>query len=182
MSNLIDKIMNYLQVTIENVHIRYEDDTSDPSCPFAGGITLEKLAMESDADAFSDVSEPSGQYFKLVSLENLSCYWLVQTQMFHRSSKEEVLELFSNGIVTADRTPYGNSFIVSPLSLQVKLAINPKPEFDGSKFTAPKIGARVKMKKLTVSLTPQQFAAILLLYETILRKRNGAPYRKVLVL
>ena len=37
---LITKIVDNLQVTIKNIHIRYEDDQSIPGCPFSFGFTL----------------------------------------------------------------------------------------------------------------------------------------------
>ena len=33
-----------LQIEISNVHVRYEDETSDPSSPFAFGLTLDRLS------------------------------------------------------------------------------------------------------------------------------------------
>lgn len=37
---LITKITNNVQITIKNIHIRYEDSLSCPGHPFAAGITL----------------------------------------------------------------------------------------------------------------------------------------------
>ncbi|KAJ8084001.1 Vacuolar protein sorting-associated protein 13A [Marasmius tenuissimus] len=39
-ASLIAKIINNLQITVKNIHIRYEDKLSVPGHPFAGGITL----------------------------------------------------------------------------------------------------------------------------------------------
>ena len=36
-----------LQIEISNVHVRYEDETSDPSSPFAFGLTLDRLSLHS---------------------------------------------------------------------------------------------------------------------------------------
>ena len=34
---LVASIINNIQVSIENIHIRYEDNVSAPGCPFAFG-------------------------------------------------------------------------------------------------------------------------------------------------
>jgi vacuolar protein sorting-associated protein 13A/C len=39
-ASLIAKVINNLQVTVKNIHIRYEDKMSVPGHPFAAGITL----------------------------------------------------------------------------------------------------------------------------------------------
>ncbi|KAL3132003.1 hypothetical protein ABBQ32_008624 [Trebouxia sp. C0010 RCD-2024] len=41
---IIDTVIGNLQTSITNVHIRYEDDVSNPGVPFACGLTLEKLS------------------------------------------------------------------------------------------------------------------------------------------
>jgi hypothetical protein len=42
MTSLINKIVDNVQIVLNNVHIRYEDNISIPSMPFAFGITLER--------------------------------------------------------------------------------------------------------------------------------------------
>jgi vacuolar protein sorting-associated protein 13A/C len=44
---LITRIVDNLQIEITDVHVRYEDDVTNPGSPFAIGITLEHLAGES---------------------------------------------------------------------------------------------------------------------------------------
>lgn len=50
-SQLTTKIVDNLQFTMKNIHIRYEDNISDPGHPFAAGITLKELsALSTDSD------------------------------------------------------------------------------------------------------------------------------------
>lgn len=46
-SSLTTKIIDNLQVSIKNIHIRFEDNVSDPGHPFAAGITLKELSAVS---------------------------------------------------------------------------------------------------------------------------------------
>ena len=43
-SSLVTRIVDNVQVTVRNVHIRYEDCLSDPLHPFTMGITLAELS------------------------------------------------------------------------------------------------------------------------------------------
>lgn len=43
-SQLTTKIVDNLQVSIKNIHVRFEDHISDPGHPFAAGITLKELS------------------------------------------------------------------------------------------------------------------------------------------
>lgn len=48
---LATKIVNNLQVTVTNIHIRYEDNLSCPGHPFAAGVTLAGFTAETtDSD------------------------------------------------------------------------------------------------------------------------------------
>jgi vacuolar protein sorting-associated protein 13A/C len=44
MSQLVTKIIDNVQVSIKNVHIRYEDNVSNPGHPFAAGVTLSEVS------------------------------------------------------------------------------------------------------------------------------------------
>jgi hypothetical protein len=41
---VIDTVVGNLQLCITNVHVRYEDDVSDPGSPFACGFTLDRIS------------------------------------------------------------------------------------------------------------------------------------------
>lgn len=49
-SQLTTKIVDNLQFTMKNIHIRYEDNISDPGHPFSAGITLKELSALSTDD------------------------------------------------------------------------------------------------------------------------------------
>ena len=74
---LINTMVNNIQVFVNNVHFRYEDDVSDGSQPFAVGVTLRHLHAETtDANwipAF--LSHAHKKIFKRISLRELGVYW-----------------------------------------------------------------------------------------------------------
>lgn len=77
MQSLITKIVDNVQVTVRNIHVRYEDSISAPGHPFALGVTLEEFsAISTDGNwkpAF--VQGQDTLTHKLAKLNALSVYW-----------------------------------------------------------------------------------------------------------
>lgn len=66
-TQLTNKIVDNLQFTMKNIHIRYEDKISDPGHPFAAGITLKELsALSTDEEWVPKfISEPTNTINKV---------------------------------------------------------------------------------------------------------------------
>lgn len=75
--NLVSKIVDNVQVTIKNIHVRYKDEATIPGHPFSIGLSLAELsAVSTNADwdpSFIQVSTPIT--YKLMTLSSLSMYW-----------------------------------------------------------------------------------------------------------
>lgn len=75
--SLITKIVDNLQVTVKNIHVRYEDSISAPGHPFALGVTLgEFSAVSTDGKwqpAFLHGEDDITH--KLATLDGLAVYW-----------------------------------------------------------------------------------------------------------
>lgn len=90
--------MDNLQVTIKNIHIRYEDDISHPEKElFSVGITLEELSATSTdhnwVESFIEVA--MDRIHKMVKLEGFSLYWDSWSKMsFKNLNPEEFLAKF----------------------------------------------------------------------------------------
>lgn len=71
------KVVDNVQIFLDKIHVRYEDDVSNPGHPFAFGITLDSLHAQSCngqwTPAFLTVGEDI--IHKLVNLSNLSIYF-----------------------------------------------------------------------------------------------------------
>uniref|UniRef100_A0A8B9KS96 Vacuolar protein sorting 13 homolog A n=1 Tax=Astyanax mexicanus TaxID=7994 RepID=A0A8B9KS96_ASTMX len=47
---LVTQVIKNLQVKISNIHVRYEDDVTNPNCPLSFGVSLQNLSLQT-ADA-----------------------------------------------------------------------------------------------------------------------------------
>lgn len=168
-------------MTVEDVHIRFEDNITNPGRPFAFGMTLKKLALESTDSSWNPtlISEPSKQFFKLLSLECLSIYWLSNTtDLLSKMNSQNQVEYFRKGIANCEARPYENSYIAGPITSYAKLRINTRPELDGSNYTIPKIFLNLTMEEISMGLTPNQYKDIVGFLGNVERLNRGSPYRK----
>lgn len=68
--------------------------------------------------------------------------------------------------------------VVGPISLLTKLQLNPKPEEDEFPYTIPKIRLGIKMEKLRLGISREQYKYVTQLIEVMGRMIRGTPYRK----
>lgn len=181
MAKLAAQILQNLLVTVEDVHIKYEDNVTNPERPFTVGVTLKKLALESTDSMWNEsvISEPSMQFFKLVSLESLAVYWLTGvTELLSHMDGDEQVAHFQKGISSHGNRPYENSYVVGPITSYAKLRINTRPELDGSDYRIPKMFLNLTVEEISMGLTPHQYEDIIKLLNSIERMNRAAPYRR----
>lgn len=75
--SLVTAIVDNVQVTVKNIHIRYEDSISAPGHPFALGVTLEEFSAVSTDGDWNPVFVQGRDTVthKLAKLDALSVYW-----------------------------------------------------------------------------------------------------------
>ena len=79
---LITKILDNLEISITNVHIRYEDSLSIPRHVISAGVTISEFIVASADDSWAprltartgSVNSKSFSMKKLIDLKNLSVY------------------------------------------------------------------------------------------------------------
>lgn len=71
-----------------------------------------------------------------------------------------------------------NFSVFGPISLLTKLQLNPKPEEDDVPYTIPKIKLGIKMEKLRLGISREQYKYMTQLIEVMGRMVRGTPYRK----
>lgn len=79
---LTAKIVDNIEVTLTNVHIRYEDSTSIPGQVFSTGITIDSLSLSTTDENWSIAfvsreiqAKVASAIHKLGVMENLGVYW-----------------------------------------------------------------------------------------------------------
>ncbi|KAF7728851.1 hypothetical protein EC973_005477 [Apophysomyces ossiformis] len=177
MSQLTTKIIDNLQFSMKNIHIRYEDHFSDPGRPFAAGITLKELsAVSTDSNwKTTFISELASTIHKLVTLECLSVYWNTDSRSLAGLKHEEAAKVYADLIPNNSNTVKGHQHILNPVSGTGKVKLNKK---FGSGVA--KTDVTLLFNELAFALDDEQYRdAILMvdLFHANLKKHKYLKYR-----
>ncbi|GCC25095.1 hypothetical protein chiPu_0003500 [Chiloscyllium punctatum] len=174
---LITQVIKNLQVKITNVHIRYEDDITNPNSPLSFGISLQNLSLETTDERWNPCLHDQCEHTfnKLVRLDYLCAYWNVSTKMYSKSHQIQALKDLKNGVSTSDFIPETYQFIFQPLSAQAKLEMNPRAEVD---FASPKMNFQVNIQDIAIEIKRPQYLSIMELLGSIDMMTRNLPYRK----
>ena len=131
--NLTSKVVDNIQLSIQNIHLRFED-SKNYSEPLSLGLTMEKLDIETTNEfwesEFIDRTRQDNQnkpLQKIINLSKLGCYCnpkdLRSRQVSQIADKEEqhakFEELFPIGSELSEQ--YKNSYVTRPISSLTKL-------------------------------------------------------------
>lgn len=152
--SLITKIIDNLQFTIKNIHIRYEDDAVLTESPYSIGLTLNELSAVSTDDQWNPSFISITQSFtrKLMTLNSLTCYMNTNTQALNDDSMSTLLSEFQH-----HHNDELNSYLLQPVSGTGRLKIH-KP---GATDSTPHIESDVFFQKFAIDLHSQQYHDLL---------------------
>ncbi|OSX67568.1 hypothetical protein POSPLADRAFT_1064162 [Postia placenta MAD-698-R-SB12] len=135
-SSLITKIVNNLQVSVKNIHIRYEDKLSVPGHPFAAGATLAGFTAFSVNEKWEPafIDSKAGSIHKLAKLESLALYFDTDASSMAGLSHTDFIKKFTEQISKGQHLP-DHQFILKPVSGEGRIIINHElnketPQFD----------------------------------------------------
>ncbi|XP_054711435.1 intermembrane lipid transfer protein Vps13-like [Uloborus diversus] len=177
---LITQIIKNLQVKIKDIHLRYEDNFSDPKLPFSLGFTLHNLSFETTDEKWTPavIQESVNIIHKLVVLDSLAVYWNSRSPLFHKMSIEDRQKAMEKSIATSTFTPNDVMYMLGPINSKAQLQLNSKPELDGTGFKTPKVWLNVVMEEIAVGLSKLQYQDLIKLLESLDRMTVASLYRK----
>uniref|UniRef100_A0A914WWB3 Uncharacterized protein n=1 Tax=Plectus sambesii TaxID=2011161 RepID=A0A914WWB3_9BILA len=165
---MVTQVIKNLQVTVKNIHIRYEDKYTNRRRPFAAGITLDSLDFQTTDENWIPTihKEAVKLIFKLVQMNSLAVYWNSDTKLISdMTSKEEIGRAMRSVIATSNNLPQGYNYILEPISVDAKLRLNQKPEADETDWTTPKILLNVSVELIGLHIGKYQYQDVLLFLE-----------------
>ncbi|KAI6377701.1 hypothetical protein MCOR25_002425 [Pyricularia grisea] len=166
MESFATKIVDNLQVTVKNIHVRYEDSISAPGHPFALGVTLKEFsAVSTDGEwqpAF--ISDSTGTTHKLATLGALAVYWNTDATLLgtgreattpgeEAPTHQEIADKFRALIPEDDeKNQPHHQFILKPVSGQAKIELD-----KSGKTTVPKFKANLLFDEIGLVLDDDQY-------------------------
>ncbi|KFP20127.1 Vacuolar protein sorting-associated protein 13C, partial [Egretta garzetta] len=177
LEKLATQVIKNVQVKITGIHVKYEDDITDPQCPISLGMTLGELSLLTTNENWtpSILNEAAKIIYKLLCLDSLSGYWNIHSKMYYHGSREEILDHLKRGITCSGNQPQDYQYIFRPVSASARLYINPYAEVE---LKTPKIDCNVEVQRIVIELTKPQYLSMIDLLESIDYMVRNAPYRR----
>ncbi|XP_074663009.1 intermembrane lipid transfer protein VPS13D-like [Tubulanus polymorphus] len=188
-TSLGTNIIENLQLNINNVHLRYEDDITIPGNSFACGIVIKGLSAQStDHNWVSHFvhHNQSETMHKLVDLKDFSVYWDPDAQLVGDLPRAEMTDMLRRGVCLSESTQQfkEHEYILEPVSAQAKMKrfTTPLPLRNPNN---PRILLDIQLESIPVTLTNQQHKGVILWlkefdrFEKLLKYRKWKPTAKV---
>lgn len=174
----IQQAIKNVQINIKNIHLRYEDKVTNPKQPFAFGITLSELLVEStDSNWKKAIIEDVAKIYKVVQLDGLAVYWNCKAKMYSNLAPGDLVAAMKKEISTKTHKPQC-SYILGPISAGARLRMNQKPTEDKKPYSIPIYHLNLDMGKLFIGISKSQYRDIIALADSMDRMAKGVPYRK----
>ncbi|KAI4459978.1 vacuolar protein sorting-associated protein vps13 [Holotrichia oblita] len=179
---LTTQIIRNVQVSIKNIHVRYEDRITNPGHPFTMGVTLSKLIVQTtDSDWVPAVvydDKAHVKIHKIIDLEGLAVYWNCNSLLYCTLPFDDIVDRLHSEIPTSTSVPEEYNYILGPISSSARVKINPKPEYDTPAFSIPKAIANLEIEKLSLGLTKLQYRDIIAFADSMDLMAKAVIYRK----
>ena len=152
-SSLVTKIVDNVQITMRNIHVRYEDAISNPEYPFAIGLTLAELSAVSTDENWEPtfVHNSAHGIHKLARLDSLSMYWNTSAEFLQADSPEE-LQAKLNELIPTGEHRANHQYILEPVSGAGKLVIRHHATKD-----VPAMDAQLVFDQIGFTLDDEQY-------------------------
>ncbi|KAE8441399.1 hypothetical protein EG329_004988 [Mollisiaceae sp. DMI_Dod_QoI] len=172
--SLVTKIVDNLQITVKNIHVRYEDSISAPGHPFALGLTLKEFSAVSTDGNWKPtyIQNSVGTTHKLATLGALALYWNTDTKLLGTGREaelpdaevvphDEMLDKFRAMIIRGESTEgAAHQYILKPVSGQAKIELD-----KSGKTTTPHIKAGLIFDEIGLVLDDNQYRDALMMVD-----------------
>jgi vacuolar protein sorting-associated protein 13A/C len=177
------KIIDNIEITLKNVHIRYEDSQTIPGSPFSAGITLNSFTLKTcdqkwhEKFVARDINKPTSSIRKMAKIYNFGLYWITRSVVLSRESFKDwsvkMQALIYPGLGTTKSKSGDLQYILHPANnLIVRLIHNER-----SAENVPKFDMIVESTNLPLSIDRAQYLQLLLTLEMIgLVEKRRQPY------
>lgn len=168
--SMITAVVDNLQISIKNVHFRYEDSVASPGHPFSVGLTLKELSAVSTDSEWNPtfIQSTSSTTHKLAVLGALSVYWNTDSELLGTGrgsdigaeaqgiGHNELMERLKNSIDSGG----ASQFMLRPVSGRAGLELDKSGKYD-----RPAIKARLLFDELGFVLDDDQYRDALMLVD-----------------
>ena len=187
-TKLATRILANLQLSLTNVHIRYEDSSTEPGRTLAIGATIGKLTIGTTGADWQPtfVKKPGDEIYKVLALEALALYWNMDTVPLGRLPAADLHQALQALIATKDNPapeyrPPGavhavrNRYLLRPFSAACRLRLNTTLAATPGQ---PKVDAQLAVEAVDLELHRRQYHQAVMLVGVFAAMVKAEPYRR----
>ncbi|XP_056588171.1 intermembrane lipid transfer protein VPS13D [Triplophysa dalaica] len=167
-ASVVTRIVENIELKIQDVHLRFEDDLSDPNKPYAFGVCINNVSAQ------NCTKEPAQKLMRQKELEisEFSVYWDTECSMYGNLSSAEVQEQMNKCMQSRE-----HQYIFEPVCASVLVRRNGSKEPLRSRQT-PRIEGQVQLEPLSLHLSQVQYQQIMAFLKELHRREREMIFRQ----
>ncbi|XP_004411222.1 PREDICTED: vacuolar protein sorting-associated protein 13D [Odobenus rosmarus divergens] len=167
-ASVVTRIVENIELKIQDVHLRFEDGITNPSHPFAFGICIKNVSVQ------NAVNEPVQKLMRKKQLDvaEFSVYWDVDCTLLGDLPQVELQEAMDKSMESRD-----HHYILEPVCASALLKRNCSKEPLRSRHT-PRIECDIHLETIPLKLSQLQYRQIMEFLKELERKERQVKFRR----
>uniref|UniRef100_A0A3Q2EIY1 Vacuolar protein sorting 13 homolog D n=1 Tax=Cyprinodon variegatus TaxID=28743 RepID=A0A3Q2EIY1_CYPVA len=166
-ASVVTRIVENIELKIQNVHLRFEDDFSIPEKPFSFGVCINSVSAQNPSK--ESVQKPFRQ--KQLEIEDFSVYWDTECEMLGKLPANQIQEAMTQCMQSRE-----HQYIFEPVRASVLLRRNTSREPLRSRHN-PRIEGQVQLEPMSLRLSQVQYQQVMVFLKEVERRERGMLYR-----
>ncbi|KAK7884105.1 hypothetical protein WMY93_027228 [Mugilogobius chulae] len=167
-ASVVTRIVENIELKIQDVHLRFEDDFSDPDKPFSFGVCINNVYAQNP----SKETGKKQMRQKQLEIEDFSVYWDSQSTMLGQLPINQIQEA-----MTACMQSREHQYMFEPVWASVRLRRNTSKEPLRSRHT-PRIEGMIQLEPLSLRLSQVQYQQMMMFLKELDRRERELRYRR----
>ncbi|XP_073441688.1 intermembrane lipid transfer protein VPS13D isoform X3 [Dendrobates tinctorius] len=167
-ASIVTRIVDNIELKIQDVHLRFEDGVTYPSRPFAFGVCIKNVSVQNASH------EPVERFIrnKQLEIEDFSIYWDVHSTLLGDLPPGELQDAMDKSMESRE-----HQYILEPVCTSALLKRNCSKEPLRSR-QQPRIECDICLKTIPLTLSQAQYQQIVEFVDEFERKERQMKYRK----
>ncbi|XP_078806203.1 intermembrane lipid transfer protein VPS13D isoform X4 [Oryzias latipes] len=167
-ASLVTRIVENIELKIQDVHLRFEDDSSNLENPFSFGVCINNVSAQNPAKEM--VQKLLRQ--KQLEIQDFSVYWDTECEMLGKLPANQIQDAMTQCMLNRE-----HQYIFEPVCASALVRRNASKEPLRSRST-PRIEGLVQLEPMSLRLSQVQYLQIMTFLKELDRRERGMFYRK----
>ncbi|KAJ8016357.1 hypothetical protein DPEC_G00006370 [Dallia pectoralis] len=167
-ASVVTRIVENIELNIQGVHLRFEDELTYPGKPFCFGVCINNVSAQNTS------TQPAQRLMrqKQLEIEVFSIYWDTASSMLGDLPTSQIQEAMTQCMQSRD-----HQYIFEPVCASVLLRRNASKEPLRSR-NIPRIEGQVQLEPLSLRLSQVQYQQIMAFFKELDRREREMRFRR----